>query len=442
MALPSLLRFGACGVYNHYQAANSASSDGAVAKAIPIEGSMEGSLRSEEMLSTGLGFFEHGLALLNISYEEPTVDDVEALNLASHCCYILNRRMSAYAYAGQSVRLAHGLGLDHPAPTSLSNLERKHRKRVWWTAFCVDRMISTELALHPAYTGLGSELDYPDSSSLTDEEKEQFFGPVLLTALIKLCEIKGDVVNTVSRLKQNDITEPYQVLRQCLQGLDRCGRELPGRVFSGGDSLPESRICSSLALRYHQCYIMLLRPILLHQFTFMLRNKRVITLSDELYTISNICLQAARSNACILLELAQAGELVKYGYWDSAHLFSSLAVLTIAQSMRNHHPNAFRCTGEDMSRDADTYSKGRAVLVHMAYTGNLASRQHLSMLEEVERHGTVLSALNAGSDTIPVSVSTGEATTEMELDFEGWASLRSMSDQAAGGVGVDPFAFL
>jgi hypothetical protein len=163
--------------------------------------------------------------------------------------------MSAYAYAGQSVRLAHGLGLDHPAPASLSNLEREHRKRVWWTAFCVDRMISTELALHPAFTGLGSELDYPDSSSLTAEEKEEFFDPVLLTALIKLCEIKGDVVNTVSRLKQNDITEPYQVLRQCLQGLDRCGRELPDRVFSGGDSLPESRICSSLALRYHQvCY--------------------------------------------------------------------------------------------------------------------------------------------------------------------------------------------
>lgn len=57
---------------------------------------------------------------------------------------------------------------------------------------------------------------------------------------------------------------------------------------------------------------MLLRPILLHQFTFMLRNKIVITLSDELYTINNICLQAARSNACILLELAQAGELGRF----------------------------------------------------------------------------------------------------------------------------------
>ncbi|KAK7587833.1 hypothetical protein V3481_010525 [Fusarium oxysporum f. sp. vasinfectum] len=304
-------------------------------------------------------------------------------------------------------------------------------------------MISTELALHPAYTGLGQELDYPNSSGLTAEEEEEFFDPVLLTALIKLCEIKTDVVNTVSRLKHKDITEPYQVLRQCLQGLDRCGRELPERVFSGGISLPENRICSSLALRYHQCYIMLLRPILLHQFTFMLRKKIVVALSDELYTINNICLQAARSNARILLELAQAGELVRYGYWDSAHLFSSLAILTIAQSMRNHQPNAFSCTREDMSRDADTYSKGRNVLVHMASTGNMASRQHLSMLEEVDRHGTVLFALTARSDALPVeSSSSGEVTTEMELDFEWWASLSSMSAQTASGTGGDPFAFL
>ncbi|KAG5784638.1 hypothetical protein H9Q73_001702 [Fusarium xylarioides] len=398
---------------------------------------------SENMLSSGVELFEHGLSLLNTSYEEPTVDDVEALNLASHCCYILNRRMSAYAYAGQSVRLAHCLGLDHQAPTSLTNLEQEHRKRVWWTAYCVDRMISTELALHPAYTGLGQELDYPDSSGLTAEEKEEFFDPVLLTALIRLCEIKTDVVNTVSRLKHKDITEPYQVLRQCLQGLDRCGRELPERVFSGGSSLPENRICSSLALRYHQCYIMLLRPILLHQFTFMLRSKIVVALSDELYTINNICLQAARSNARILLELAQAGELVRYGYWDSAHLFSSLAILTIAQSIRSHQPNAFSCTSEDTSSDADTYSKGRNVLVHMASTGNMASRQHLSMLEEVERHGTVLSTLTANSDALPVaSSSSGEVTAEMELDFEWWASLSSMSAQTASGAGGDPFAFL
>lgn len=162
--------------------------------------------------------------------------------------------MSAYAYAGQSIRLAHSLGLDRPASASLSPLEREHRKRIWWTAFCVDRAISTELCLRFAYTGLGEDLDYPDSSSLTAEEKEEFWDPELLTAHIKLCKIKCDVVDTVSQLKSKDIAGPYEILGQCLQRLDRCGREMPEKVFSTCDSVPESRILLSIALRYHQVY--------------------------------------------------------------------------------------------------------------------------------------------------------------------------------------------
>lgn len=163
--------------------------------------------------------------------------------------------MSAYSYAGQSIRIAHCLGLDRPAPASLSNLEREHRKRVWWTAFCVDRAISTELGLRPAYVGVGGDLDYPSSNGLTAEEKEEFYDPDLLTAQIKLCEIKCAVVDTVSQLKSKDIAGPYQVLGQCLQRLDRCGREMPEKVFAGSDSSPsppERRICASIALRFHQ----------------------------------------------------------------------------------------------------------------------------------------------------------------------------------------------
>lgn len=41
----------------------------------------------------------------------------------------------------------------------------------------------------------------------------------------------------------------------------------------------------------------------------MLRNETITTLSDELRTVNNICLHAARSNAYIMLELAKSGKL-------------------------------------------------------------------------------------------------------------------------------------
>ena len=101
---------------------------------------------------------------------------------------------------------------------------------------------------------MGESLDYPSSSGLILEEKEEFHDPELLTAQIKLCQIKCAVVDTVSQLKSKDIAGPYEILSKCLQMLDRCGREMPEKVFSSCDSIPEGRICSSIALRYHQVF--------------------------------------------------------------------------------------------------------------------------------------------------------------------------------------------
>ncbi|KAM5347436.1 hypothetical protein ACJ41O_010441 [Fusarium nematophilum] len=174
----------------------------------------------------------------------------------------------------------------------------------------------------------------------------------------------------------------------------------------------------------------------------MLRNGTVTTLSDELCMVNNICLHAARSNARIMLELAQSGKLVNYGYWDSAHLFSCLTVLAIAGPMLSNQPSAFQCTGDDATRDASTYRKACHVLVYMAQAGNIASKRHLSMLEEVERDGIVLSALPdpvppTGDGTLPTSET---RNTEIELSFEDWAGLMSMPDSTSGSF--DPFALI
>lgn len=47
----------------------------------------------------------------------------------------------------------------------------------------------------------------------------------------------------------------------------------------------------------------------------MLRNESVTALSEELCTVNNICLHAARSNARIMLEVAQSGKLGNVTYY-------------------------------------------------------------------------------------------------------------------------------
>ncbi|CAH0052143.1 unnamed protein product [Clonostachys solani] len=372
-------------------------------------------------LSSGIELFEQGLLMLKVSYEEPTVDDIEALNLASHCSYILNRRKSAYAYAGQSIRLARSLGLDRPAPSSLSNVEREHRKRVWWTAFCIDRSTSAELGLCPAYARKADSLGLPDSSSLTSEEKEEFYDTELLIMQIKVCEMKSDVIETVGTLKNKDIEHPYEIIGECLDRLNASKGAFPHDVCSSNKIQQEyshldARVLSSMLLRYNQCYILLLRPILLHQFAFVLRKDVVITLSDDIRSINQICLEAARSNAKILLNLAGSQKLVKYGYWDSVHLFSSLMILNLASLISRRLQGAGQSSKEETENDVSMYQQGRRILLGLAEAGNVPSKHHLSMLEEVEAIGEIHSW--PGDSELSGSENVG-----IELGFDNWGEL-------------------
>ncbi|CAG9950647.1 unnamed protein product [Clonostachys rosea f. rosea IK726] len=171
-----------------------------------------------------------------------------------------------------------------------------------------------------------------------------------------------------------------------------------------------------MLLRYNQCYILLLRPILLHQFAFILRNDGVITLSDDIRSINQICLKAARSNAKILLNLAGSQKLVKYGYWDSAHLISSLMILNLASLLDRRLHGAGQSSGEETENDVSMYQQGRRILLGSAEAGNVPSKHRLSMLEEVEAIGEIHAW--SGDSELPASENVG-----IELGFDNWGEL-------------------
>lgn len=104
------------------------------------------------------------------------------------------------------------------------------------------------------------DLDYPDSSSLSQEDLEEFFDPDLLTAQIKLLQIKSEVINVVSQLKSKHIYQPYDLLDQCLKRLTQCRDDMPAYLASTFEfnsraplnATAENRVPFSLALRYNQ----------------------------------------------------------------------------------------------------------------------------------------------------------------------------------------------
>ncbi|KAJ5490164.1 hypothetical protein N7453_010989 [Penicillium expansum] len=334
----------------------------------------------------GIEFFKQGLLLLRPSYEEPTIEQVEAMNLITFYCYSLNRRKTAYAYAGMALRLAMLLGLSTPH-NQMSLLEQEHRKRIWWTTICMDIMTCTELSLTPAAAFDEDSIEFPDNSQLSAEDVEEFSDPQYLTAQVKLCRIKYQIIKKISELRFGNAVEAHALIEPCLQALNNWRLEFSptleftsdGGFTDGTLAFPPMRTIASLLLRYNQCFILLLRPLLLKQLHDIIHGQVALEPRNDLASLNTQCLQAAKNNTAIQFALSKCHKIAKFGFWESLHIFSSLTVHVISGFLKEKQAAAFASAWTNAP-----YSPVRSLLGEMARVGNAASKDHEKMIQDIE----------------------------------------------------------
>ncbi|KAJ4212558.1 hypothetical protein NW759_011595 [Fusarium solani] len=359
------------------------------------------SSRTLTLLPPGSDLFEQAVLLFKISSEEPILEDIEALNLMAFYCYSLNRRKTAFLYASQSITLAKLLHLDKAQPyhskdaaNQTSNHQRvtsEHMRRLWWTSYCMDRMVATELGLTPTQWTIPQAVSLPSSAGLMSQDMDQFFDPAILAAQIQLCEIKRRVWDTVTGLLRTpDYHSILNAIQPCLDLLQNWKEGLPGHMALRFDTcqtmfnLPCARGLASLYLRYHQCFTVLLRPFFLQELSGIMQERlgkptqSMTTASDQIQAIKIQCLEAASNNCIILLDLSTNSKIAKYGYWDSIHTFSALAILSLS-NIPSIDPR-----GPKAEADARLYTDSRAILEDMARSGNPSAKDHESLLTDVE----------------------------------------------------------
>ncbi|KAF2021036.1 hypothetical protein BU24DRAFT_487536 [Aaosphaeria arxii CBS 175.79] len=337
----------------------------------------------------GTQFFEQALALLNIRHENPSIDQVEALNLIAFYSYSLNRRKAAYSYAGQSTRMSNMLGLHKPPTSTTSSIvELEHQKRVWWTTYCLDRMTSTEMGLPTAIHISEVEISYPeDSPLLTPEQREEFGDAHTINAYIQLAFIHADICENMKSLDEDTTANVGKWTGSIVQRLNDLKAGLPPHLnYDFEDGIPEpvkqlhDRSLASLYQRYNQCFILLLRPLFLKRIMLLLSSKTTEAEQEDLQDLTNICLRMARTTLNIIIDLWNMDKIAKFGFWESLHLFSSLTILSLANSVNSRWPGSFN----EKPNDAATYETAKNLLLNMVLAGNLASKGQACMLEDVE----------------------------------------------------------
>ncbi|KAL2856795.1 fungal-specific transcription factor domain-containing protein [Aspergillus pseudodeflectus] len=338
----------------------------------------------------GTEFFEQALTLLQVRHEDPSIDQVEALNLAAFYSYSLNRKKAAYMYAGLSFRMACILKLHKPSLPSTPALEAEHRKRIWWTTYCIDRMTSTELGLPPALQVNRVEQSYPDDSALLHpSDRAEFYDAETHTTQVQLAFIHADICENMKSIRKGDTmdVDVGDLTRPILQRLEEVRAGLPVHMsFDVEDGMPPAmkgmpdRSLASLYQRYHQCFVLLLRPLFLKQISYLLAGDTIKAYQEDLRFLTNTCLRAARTNLKIITDLRSCDRMTRFGFWESLHLFSALMILSLATSVNTRWPHTFT----EKPDDRNTYDTAKGLLNEMIAAGNLGSKGHGQMLAEVE----------------------------------------------------------
>lgn len=191
--------------------------------------------------------------------------------------------------AGQSIRTAMLLQLHKPwrkrnttAPSpqqssqnqdnrEANRIEAEHRKRTWWTSYCMDRMVSTEFGFSTAQDPptTSQSLTLPSNADLSAAGSDEFFDGQTLAAQVQLCRIKVAIAENSTRqiwgragtvLDGDSTDEAINNIEQCMNMLRDWQRSLPGGMRYAFDNgvpadvwvSPKGRTLLSLYLRYNQ----------------------------------------------------------------------------------------------------------------------------------------------------------------------------------------------
>lgn len=180
----------------------------------------------------------------------------------------LNRRYSAYLFAGTATRTAMVIGLHLNVPESQlpDPRIREHRKRLFWTAFVLDRIFASKLNHPPAILDDDIDLDLP-SEVTTSIPNDSFGDAEYQVANITLARLLSSIIRSVYSVRkqaQGTCADVSSRAKACLNDLQSWYESLPRRFQIDDKSMDDhhERQIISLHLRFYQVVPLLMSYLL------------------------------------------------------------------------------------------------------------------------------------------------------------------------------------
>lgn len=305
----------------------------------------------------GYKFYQQMSEIFDYIYNSDNIENVimegsiETLLLYSFYLQIADRTIGSYFYFNQALRACLILGYHVDAQSdTLTTCELEHNRRLWWTVYMFERMLSSKAGLPLSLTDYTISTGLPQDIDMTACADYLFSAAWTLNTCINIIQINARILNEMYQTQPSDNILP--LIKSFFKQLTDWRTMVSGRLeidFTLDDNdFVISRICANIFTEYFQGVNLLIRPLLFHFTAIQLKRFKdhntylnLQNYSSTIVTLLNFSLQASINTIRSLWYLMGQNKIAIFGYMDREYLFTSSATLLLFNAVFGIHEQTF-----------------------------------------------------------------------------------------------------
>lgn len=304
----------------------------------------------------GSGFFYQASELFTGLFASGAIDNItkdggiEVMLLYAFYLQVADCTIASYFYFGLALRSTLILGWHVDADKeNLNRFELEHRRRIWWTVYMYERMLSSKAGLPLSFADDSISTELPIDFDMSLLNLPQDHSDVRAYYIFPPAEYINNCV-TITQINAIILSSLYT--KQPTVNILPVVTDLVHKLISWKNSLPEflkvdfslenlhiSRLTVNLMTEYFQGMNLAVRPLLFHFATKKLKelqsqltsNKYVdlTKYSKNVLTLLNASFQASINTIKAIWALLPENMVALFGWMDREYLFTSASTLIL-----------------------------------------------------------------------------------------------------------------
>lgn len=304
----------------------------------------------------GSGFFYQASELFTGLFASGAIDNItkdggiEVMLLYAFYLQVADCTIASYFYFGLALRSTLILGWHVDADMeNVNRFELEHRRRIWWTVYMYERMLSSKAGLPLSFAddSVSTELPFDFQMELDDFPRDEndvrgyyiFPSAEYINNCVTITQINAIILSSLYTKQPTANILP--VVSDLVQRLFKWKNSLPEflRVDFSRENVKISRLIVNLMTEYFQGMNLAVRPLLFHFATKKLKELQVANntnryvdltkYSKNVLTLLNASFQASINTIKSIWALYPENMVALFGWMDREYLFTSASTLIL-----------------------------------------------------------------------------------------------------------------